>query len=293
MNEYLHTLLIVDDSATTRTMIKHVLEMTGLLLATPLEAENGAQALEQLRSHKIDLVMTDLSMPVMGGSELIERMRNEPAFRSTPVVVISAQPDSEQIKQLKKKGVIGYLSKPFTAETVRDFIGPILDPQLAAPAAPPPVQPGLHMTLAEAVGDALETMAFIAPDLSEQTTLTGTDLRTVTVHFKGADVSGDLTLATSARFGVIVSGNCGNGESEAEGDDALKELANVTCGLLLRCREDRAKGFELSPPVLQLLADSSNLFTGEDSVMLEAEGYQLAAHVSVRGLLFNPEGGLT
>jgi two-component system chemotaxis response regulator CheY len=292
MSNLLTSILIVDDSATTRSMIKRVIEMTELPVKELLEAENGLLALELLRSRHVDLVLADLSMPVMGGAEMIRQMRSEESLRGIPVVVISAQPDDEQIFHLREYGVAGYLAKPFTPESVRDLVGPLLDGHCDVRKSAPVAHSGMYMSLAEAFGDALQTMAFITPDLSDEHQLSGNDLQLVRVDFHGQGVKGALTIAAPSLFGAVVASNCGNDAATSASEDALKELANVTCGLLLRSREGGARGIELAPPTIQRSDGLEALFAAGDSVVLVAEGFQVAAHIESDLPLFKPEEDL-
>lgn len=118
-------ILIVDDSATTRSMIKRVLRMVVDPEVELVEAGDGAAALEVLNRRAVGLVMTDLNMPTMDGYALIKRMRESETLRPIAVVVISAQPDMERVLELKRQGVRGYLAKPFTPEAVRDLLAPL------------------------------------------------------------------------------------------------------------------------------------------------------------------------
>jgi two-component system chemotaxis response regulator CheY len=121
-----HNILIVDDSATTRAMIKRIINLCGIPTESILQAADGAEALGVLRASKVDLVLADLHMPNMGGVEMTRRMMADPAMRNIPVVVVSADPNAKRIDQLKREGVKGYLAKPFTPEAFREVLGQTL-----------------------------------------------------------------------------------------------------------------------------------------------------------------------
>lgn len=116
------TILIVDDSATMRSVIKRTVQMADMSMGTFLEAGGGRQALEIMQQHHVDLVLADINMPEMNGIEMIERMHTDESTCTIPVVVISTEASSARIKQLKEKGVVGYVHKPFTPEIIRDVI---------------------------------------------------------------------------------------------------------------------------------------------------------------------------
>ncbi|HVT88098.1 MAG TPA: response regulator [Tepidisphaeraceae bacterium] len=121
-----HNILIVDDSATTRAMIKRVIHMTGLSVATLYEVADGNAALALLNTQTgeeaVDLVLTDLNMPGMDGVEMTRRMRTNAKLRTIPVIVITARPDNETLEMFKQESVQGWLPKPITPEGVRNVV---------------------------------------------------------------------------------------------------------------------------------------------------------------------------
>jgi two-component system response regulator AtoC len=100
--------LVVDDERNIRESIQRLLELEGIGAAS---ASDGKEALELLRSETFDAVVTDLKMPVMGGQELLERVREE-GFRS-PVIMISALGEINDAVKALKTGAVDYLIKPF------------------------------------------------------------------------------------------------------------------------------------------------------------------------------------
>ena len=115
-------ILIVDDSALTRKAIKRILDMIGLDIEQTLEAENGLEALKVFEETKIDLVLTDLNMPDMGGIEMIYHMRGNEATRDIPVVIASTESSTTRIEGLLADGAKDYLHKPFTPEEFREVL---------------------------------------------------------------------------------------------------------------------------------------------------------------------------
>jgi CheY-like chemotaxis protein len=117
-----HSILIVDDSATTRAVIKRAVHMSGIDTGGVVhEAANGKLGLDVLASKHIDLVLADLHMPEMGGIEMTARMQADEKLKLIPVVV-SAEPNTAKLEELKKHGVRGYIRKPFTPEGLRKII---------------------------------------------------------------------------------------------------------------------------------------------------------------------------
>ena len=121
-----YNILIVDDSATTRAMVKRIISLCGFDTAGVFEAGDGNEALDVLGARAIDLVLADLHMPNMGGVELTQRMMSDPRLRNVPVIIVSADPNTNRIDQLKQQGVRGYLAKPFTPERFKDVLGQLL-----------------------------------------------------------------------------------------------------------------------------------------------------------------------
>lgn len=115
-------ILIVDDSSTTRAMIKRVIRMTDLPVGELFEAPDGRAALALMGGTKIDLVLADLNMPTMTGVEMTHTMRRNEATRGIPVIIVSAEPNIDTLEQLKRDGVQGYVHKPFKPEQLRDVI---------------------------------------------------------------------------------------------------------------------------------------------------------------------------
>jgi two-component system chemotaxis response regulator CheY len=121
-----HRFLIVDDSTTTRAFIRRTIQMAGYPADKVFEAGDGAAALTVLNAETVDLVLADLHMPVMDGAELARRVLADQRLRRVPVLVVSADPNTERLEQLRADGVAGYVRKPFTPEAFRDAIRPIL-----------------------------------------------------------------------------------------------------------------------------------------------------------------------
>jgi two-component system chemotaxis response regulator CheY len=121
-----HSILIVDDSATTRALVRRAIGLSGIITENVYEAENGKLGLDVLAAHRVDLVLADLHMPEMGGIEMTRRILAEERTREIPVVVISAEPDTGRLEELKRHGVRAWLRKPFTPERVRDVVQQVM-----------------------------------------------------------------------------------------------------------------------------------------------------------------------
>jgi two-component system, chemotaxis family, chemotaxis protein CheY len=122
-----YNILIVDDSATTRALIKRTIRMTDLPIDQLLDAPNGKAALELLAkpAHQVNLILADLNMPEMDGYEMTRRVRANPATSAIPVVVVSATPNAQEFAE--REHVSGCIGKPFTPEEIRDAIKAALE----------------------------------------------------------------------------------------------------------------------------------------------------------------------
>jgi len=114
-------ILIVDDSAVMRAMVAKTLRAAGMPIGQTLEAENGEKGLSVLADNWIDLVFADINMPVMGGEEMIDRIRANPTWTNLPIIIISTEGSKARIESLRAKGT-EFVHKPFSPEIVRDIV---------------------------------------------------------------------------------------------------------------------------------------------------------------------------
>lgn len=114
-------ILLVDDSAVMRAMLQRILSMSGVPLGEVYEAGDGESALAVLNTHAIDLVMLDISMPIMRGDEMLLWLRRDAKLAELPVIVISSERSGERIAQVQRLGA-HYISKPFLPEQLREII---------------------------------------------------------------------------------------------------------------------------------------------------------------------------
>lgn len=117
--------LVVDDSSTMRAMLRKILHLSGVIVGNYFEAGNGQEALAVLEQQWVDLILMDLNMPVMGGLEMIERVRSNPEMADIPIIVVSSESSQTRIDDLESKGV-KFIHKPFRPETARDLIVQLL-----------------------------------------------------------------------------------------------------------------------------------------------------------------------
>ncbi len=121
-----NNVLIVDDSATIRSMVKKTMAMIGLDIGEIYEAADGIKALAILHDHEVCVVLVDINMPLMNGIQLLTRMKQNDRLKSIPVVVASTEGSQQRIEQLKNLGVAGFVRKPFQPEQLRDVLTPLM-----------------------------------------------------------------------------------------------------------------------------------------------------------------------
>lgn len=118
--------LIVDDSATTRAVIRRTIGMCGVDVEKIVEAPNGRDALAMLRVGHFDMIFLDLNMPEMGGIEVTEQVRSDPKLSHVNVCIVSSESMESRVQQLRAAGARGYIKKPFTPEQIREVIQDVL-----------------------------------------------------------------------------------------------------------------------------------------------------------------------
>lgn len=112
----MYTLLIADDEPLIRNGVKNIIDWESLGFSEIFLAEDGKEALEIVRGHKVDLVLTDIAMPFMDGLELSEALKKE--FPEVHVVILTGYEDFEYAQQAVDLGVKNYILKPVGAETL-------------------------------------------------------------------------------------------------------------------------------------------------------------------------------
>jgi len=118
-------ILVVDDFATMRRVIKNLLKEAGYKNIT--EAEDGMMALKTLKSQKVDFVISDWNMPNMNGHDFLKAVRADNELSGLPFLMVTAEGLKENVVMAIKAGVSGYIVKPFTSEVLNSKIEKIID----------------------------------------------------------------------------------------------------------------------------------------------------------------------
>lgn len=111
--------LCVDDSATLRKILAMTLKGAGHQCA---EAENGQLALQYLEANKVDCIILDVNMPVMGGVDFLRERASRPAIKKIPVIVLTTESDQALVGTVRELGANGFLAKPFQKADLLDAI---------------------------------------------------------------------------------------------------------------------------------------------------------------------------
>ena len=103
-------ILAVDDSASMRDMVSIALTRAGFEVTA---AADGTAALQLAKQSSFDLVLSDVNMPDMNGIALIRALRAEPAYRFTPILMLTTESSPERKNEGKEAGATGWIVKPF------------------------------------------------------------------------------------------------------------------------------------------------------------------------------------
>ncbi|UCE49232.1 MAG: response regulator [Phycisphaerales bacterium] len=117
-------ILVVDDERDCLSIIQCRLEWGKYKVIT---ADNGAEGLRIAEDEKPDVVLLDYNMPVMNGLEMLERMRKNPALRDTPVIMVTALCESQDIAAASAYGVADYVTKPVDFTSLLEKISNLLE----------------------------------------------------------------------------------------------------------------------------------------------------------------------
>ncbi len=118
---FMYTILVVDDTLFNRKLMLEVLE-TKIDNARYLQAEDGIEAIEIVKTNEVDLVILDLMMPNKNGYEVLKELKNNPLYSDIPIIVNSSVTDMDSIKQTLEMGAVDYFTKPLTPEQMEVII---------------------------------------------------------------------------------------------------------------------------------------------------------------------------
>src|SRR3954470_7361949 len=117
------TALIVDDSSSIRQMVAYTLQQAGFAV---LEGSNGQDGLQKLEKNRVEIIITDLNMPIMDGITFITQLRRLPGTKYTPVLMLTTESQREKKQEGKAAGATGWIVKPFHPGKLLDVIAKVL-----------------------------------------------------------------------------------------------------------------------------------------------------------------------
>ena len=115
--------LVVDDSTSMRQMVAFTLQQAGFEI---LEGSDGKDALGKVGSKAVNLVVTDLNMPVMDGITLIKELRKLPNFKFTPILMLTTESQDSKKQEGKSAGATGWLVKPFNPDQLLQVVAKVV-----------------------------------------------------------------------------------------------------------------------------------------------------------------------
>ncbi len=118
--------LIVDDSEVMSRVIQRIVSLSGFELGMVLEAEHGEKALSILDENWIDVVISDINMPVMNGIDMLKKMKATQSLSDIPVIIVSTEGRSDRIDEILAIGAAGFITKLFKPEYIRGVISDAL-----------------------------------------------------------------------------------------------------------------------------------------------------------------------
>jgi two-component system, chemotaxis family, chemotaxis protein CheY len=118
--------LIVDDSSVMRKIVERCLRQAGLDIASVMEASNGEEAIAVLNANQMDLILSDINMPIMDGLEFLKQLKQIETAKSVPVIMITTEGGEKHVMEALSLGAKGYIRKPFTPEQVKEHVVPVL-----------------------------------------------------------------------------------------------------------------------------------------------------------------------
>jgi len=120
-------ILVVDDSETMRAVIKKTVTMSGVQIGEFREAGNGKEALQVLENEWIDVVLSDINMPEMGGVELLREVKRNEVLRNIPVIFVSTESSQTRMDEVTELGAAAYVKKPFVPEKIKTILLDVLN----------------------------------------------------------------------------------------------------------------------------------------------------------------------
>ncbi len=117
------TILVVDDSASLRQVVSIALKDAGYAV---VEAENGKDGLVKLGSNSVNLVISDVNMPLMNGIDFVTELKKLPKYKFTPVIMLTTESEDDKKQAGKAAGAKAWITKPFKPEKMLSAVSKLI-----------------------------------------------------------------------------------------------------------------------------------------------------------------------
>ncbi len=117
--------LVVEDSPTMRQLI--VFALKRIRNFQIVEANDGVDGLKKLNTDKFDLILTDINMPIMDGLKLVSMVRNDPNYKTVPIIIITTEGAAEDRDRALALGANAYITKPIQTMQILDTVRSLLN----------------------------------------------------------------------------------------------------------------------------------------------------------------------
>jgi two-component system chemotaxis response regulator CheY len=115
--------LIVDDSTFMRQLVSLTLQRAGYEV---IEGSNGQEGLEQLSNHRVNLIISDVHMPVMDGTTFVKHVRETVTNGFTPILMLTTESNEARKQEVKAAGATGWIEKPFDPNVLLQTIAKVV-----------------------------------------------------------------------------------------------------------------------------------------------------------------------
>jgi len=117
------TILIVDDSASLRQVVSIALKGAGYDV---IEGADGQDGLSKLSGQKVNLIISDVNMPNMDGLSMVKKIKENPQYKFTPIIMLTTESGNDMKEQGKSVGVKAWMVKPFKPDQMLDAVSRLL-----------------------------------------------------------------------------------------------------------------------------------------------------------------------
>lgn len=135
----MNTILLVDDERWVRTALRHMIEMQNKPVRILHECSHGLEALDWLKDNAVDLVISDIRMPIMDGLALVQEVRSKKPDQD--IVLITVHNDFQHVQQALRQGVLDYITKPVEEGELAACLDKWLEKRKLACTLETPVEP--------------------------------------------------------------------------------------------------------------------------------------------------------